>query len=132
MAADAGAQQILDLLNAPSERLYRNALAFSKASRKAPRKPHGVIPQSGAEALTDMRNFCRELRAQIDAIETSQVGSKLSALDALDTIDRQIGEYQHGLEFGASKPAIPKLRRSKRLGKKAASGLRDVIKGLSQ
>lgn len=132
MAADAGAQQILDLLNQPSGRLYDDAVAFSKASRKAPDKPYGVLPQYGVDALADMRSFYRDLRAQIDAIDTVDLASKADALDALDGIDRQFSAYERALEFGASKPAIPKLKKSKRVGKDAVAGLRQAIKGLSQ
>ena len=89
------------------------------------------MPQDGVDALADMRTFYRELRAQIDAIDTVDQASKTDALDALDTIDRQFGAYERALEFGASKPAIPKLKRSKKVGKEGVAGLRQAIKGLS-
>ena len=70
MAADAGAQEILDLLNQPSSRLYKDAMAFSEASSKSFQREHGVIPHYGVEALADMRVFYREVRQQIAEIET--------------------------------------------------------------
>ena len=91
MALDAGAQQIYDLLNQSSSRLYDDAVAFSAASIEAPRRPYGVMPQYGVEALADMRAFVREVRQEVAAIETIDVTSKDEALKALDAIDRQIG-----------------------------------------
>ena len=43
------------------------------------------------------------------------------------------GEHAHGhLELGISKEAMPKLKKSKQVGKVAAAGLTRAIKGLSQ
>ena len=132
MAADAGAQQIYDLLNQSSSRLYDDAVAFSEASIKAPTMPYGVMPQDGVEALADMRTFVREVRQEIAAIETTDVTSKDEALKALDGIDRQIDAYESGLELGISHQAVPKLKKSKQVGKGAVAGLSRAINGLSQ
>ena len=132
MAADAGAQQILDLLNQPSSRLYKDAMAFSEASSKVFKREYGVMPQYGVEALADMRVFYREVRQQIAEIETVDQTAKTNALKALDGIDRQFGAYESGLELGISDPAMPKLRRSKQIGKGAVAGLRRTIRGLSK
>ena len=71
MAADAGAQRIHDLLNQPSDRLYDDAIALAKAGKQAPHRRYGVMPQPGIDALADMRTFFRDLRAQIDAIDSA-------------------------------------------------------------
>jgi hypothetical protein len=132
MAADAGAQQILDLLNQSSSQLYEDAVAFSRASMKAPERPYGVMPQYGVDALASMRAFFREVRREIDAIETVDVTSKAGAIKALDKIDRQFDAYESGLELGLSNEAMPKLKKSKQVGKEAAAGLRRAIAGLSR
>jgi len=132
MAADEGAQQILDLLNQPSSRLYKDAMAFSEASSEAFKREYGVMPQYGVEALADMRVFYREVRQQIAEIETVDQTAKADALKALDGVDRQFGAYERGLELGISAPAMPKLRRSKQIGKEAVAGLRRTIRGLSK
>ena len=129
MAADEGAQQILDLLNQPSDRLYQDAIALARAGKKAPHQPYGVMPQPGIDALADMRSFFRDLRSQIDAIDTADP-SKADALDALDQLDRYFGAYEGGLDFGYSKRAIPKLKRAGKVGGQAVSGLRQARKGL--
>ena len=131
MAADTGAQEILDLLNQSSSRLHADAVAFSEASIEAPRKPYGVMPQYGVDALADMREFFREVRRQIDAIETADVAAKNAALEALDGVDLQIDAYESGLELGISHQAVPKLKKSKQVGKAAGSGLRQAIEELS-
>jgi CHAD domain-containing protein len=132
MAADAGAQEILDLLNKPSSRLYKDAMAFSEASSKVFKQEYGVMPQYGVEALADMRVFYREVRQQIVEIETADQTAKSDALKALDGIDRQLGAYEASLELGISAPAMPKLRKSKQVGKGAVAGLRRTIRGLSK
>jgi hypothetical protein len=132
MAADAGAQQILDLLNQPSERLGEDFRKMIKASTKAPKKDYGVMPQYGVDAVGDMRAFYRDLRAQIDAIETVDTASKASALEALDNLDRFFGAYERSLELGISKPAIPKLKKAKKRAKEAKTAVRDAVTGLSQ
>jgi hypothetical protein len=132
MPADAGAQEILDILNQQSSRLYKDAVAFSEASIEAQKREYGVMPQYGVEALADMRVFYREARRQIAEIETVDVTAKANALKALDGIDRQFGAYERGLELGFSGPAMPKLKKSKQIGKNAAAGLRRTIRGLSE
>jgi hypothetical protein len=132
MAADAGAQAILDILNQRSSRLYKDAVAFSDASIEAQKREYGVMPAYGVEALADMRVFYREARQQIAEIETVDVAAKANALKALDGIDRQFGAYERGLELGFSGPAIPKLKKSKQIGKGAVAGLRRTIRGLSE
>jgi hypothetical protein len=132
MAADAGAQQILDLLNQPSDRLQADAIALAKAGKKAPHKAYGVMPQTGIDALADMRAFYRDLRSQIDAIQTSDTASKASALAGLDQLDRYFGSYERALELGYSAPAVPKLNKAVDKGKDAKKTLRAAVKGLSQ
>jgi hypothetical protein len=132
MAADAGAQQILDLLNEPSEQLSADFRKIIKAAKKAPKKNYGVMPQYGVDAVADMRAYYRDLRAQIAAIETVDAASKSSALEALDNLDRCFGSYERSLEFGFSKPAIPKAKKAAKRGKQAKQTFRQAIKGLSQ
>jgi hypothetical protein len=131
MPADAGAQEILDLLNQSSSQLYEDAVAFSEASKQAPERPHGVMPQYGVDALNNMRVFVREVRRQVNAIETVDTQSKADALEALDGMDRQFGTYESGLELGISHQAIPKLKKSRQVGRTAGAGLKQAIMGLS-
>lgn len=132
MAADAGAQQILDLLNQPSDLLHDNSLALLKAQRKQVDKPYGVMPQYGVDALATIRTFYRDLRTQIDAIQTVDVASKTSVLEGLDTLDRSIGSFERSLDFGMSQPAIPRAKKAKKRAKQANKSLKEAIAGLSQ
>jgi hypothetical protein len=132
MAADEGAQQILDLLNQPSDQLGQDSLALARASRRAVTKPYGVMPQYGVDAVADLRAFYRDLRSQIDAIDTVDLASKTNAIEMLDTLDRCIGAYERSLEFGISRPAVPKLNKADKLGSQARKALRQARKGLSQ
>jgi hypothetical protein len=132
MAADAGAQRILDLLNNPNPLLGTGSISLAKASRKAIKKPYGVMPQYGVDALGSIRTFYRDLRTQIDAIETVDEASKASVIQALDTLDGSIGAYEASLELGMSRPALPKLRTAARGAQEAQRGLLQAINGLSQ
>ena len=80
----------------------------------------------------DLRSFYRDLRAQIDAIETVDVGSKASALEALDNLDRGFGAYERSLDFGISRPAVPKARKADKKADEAKKGIRVAIRALSQ
>jgi hypothetical protein len=132
MAADAGAQQILNLLATPSQLLHDNSLLLLKAQRKQVDKPYGVMPQYGVDALNEIRTFYRNLRAQIDAIQTVDTASKASVLEGLDTLDRSIGSYERSLEFGMSNPAIPRAKKAKKRAKQANASLKDALQGLQQ
>lgn len=132
MAADAGAQQILDLLNQPSAQLGQDADRIIRAVTKAPSEPYGVIPQDGADAIADMRAYFRDLRTQISAIETVDAAAKANALEALDNFDRTIGVYELSLEFGISKPALSKLKKADKRATEAKRAMKRTIRGLSQ
>jgi len=132
MAADAGAQAILDLLNEPSDLLGQNTRVLLQAQRKQVDRPYGVMAQEGVDALAEIRTFYRTLRAQIDAIQTVDVDSKTSALEALDALDRSIGSYERSLEFGISRPAIPKAKKAAKKAREVKTSLHQAIEGLSQ
>ena len=132
MPVDEGAQRILDLLNQPSEQLGQDVDRIIRAVARAPREPYGVIPQDGADAIADMRAYFRDLRTQIDAIDTSDAAVKASALEALDNLDRTIGIYELSLEFGISRPALAKLKRAGKRATVAEKAMQRTIKGLSR
>lgn len=132
MAADAGAQRILDLLNRPSEQLGQDADRIIRAVTKAPREPYGVIPQDGADAVADMRAYFRALRTQIDATDTADAALKANALEALDNLDRTIGIYELSLESGISRPALSKLRKAGKKATLAEKAMQRTIKGGSR
>lgn len=132
MAADAGAQQIYDLLNQQSEQLGQDADRIIRAVTKAPSQPYGVIPQDGADAIADMRAYFRDLRTQINAIDTVDAAAKASAIEALDNFDRAIGVYELSLEFGISKPALSKLKKADKRATEAEEAMQRTIRGLSQ
>jgi hypothetical protein len=128
--ADEGSQQILDLLNQPSEPLNTAGLALAKALRRAPKEPYGVPPQYGFDALADIRQYYRDLRAQIDAIDSADP-SKQDTLDALDALDRTFGGFERGLSQGVTKDTVRKLKRSDKNAGSAKKALRAALKGLS-
>lgn len=128
--ADEGSQQIFDLLNTPSEQLNTDGLALAKALRRAPKEPYGVPPQYGFDALADMRQYFRDLRAQIDAVDSGDT-SKQATLDALDELDRTFGAFERGLGLGVTKATRRKLKRSDKLAKGTKKALRAALNGLS-
>lgn len=132
MAADAGAQQIYDLLNQEAPSLNHDLAEIAKAAKNAHKNPYGVMSQSGVDALADVRQFYRGLRNQIAAIETVDEASKSSALQALDSLDTAFGAYEQGLEFGISRPAVPKLKNAEKKARQAKKRMHGTIAGLSQ
>lgn len=128
--ADAGSRQILNLLNTPSERLSDDIAVFRKGLRRAHKQPYGVPSQGWFDALADMRVIYRDLRAQIDAVDTADP-SKQDALDGLDALDRSFGALERGFEHGMSKKAVPKLKKSRRAGNSGVESLRKARKGLA-
>lgn len=132
MAADAGAQQINDLLNRKSPLLTEELAKIARAAKSAHKNPYGVMSQSGVEAVANVQRFYRDLRNQIAAIETVDTASKASALQALDTLDASIGAYERGLEFGMSRPAVPKLRNAEKKARQAKKKMNGAIAGISR
>ena len=132
MAADAGAQQIYDLLNQGAPSLGEDLAEIARAAKNAHKNPYGVMSQSGVEALANVHQFYRGLRNQIAAIETVDEASKTSALQSLDALDIAFGAYERGLDFGISPPAVPKLRNAERKARQAKKGMQGAIAGLSR
>ena len=132
MAADAGAQQIYDLLNQEVPSLNADLAEVAEAAKDAHNNPYGVMSQSGVDAIANVRQFYRGLRNEIAAIETADEASKTSALQTLDTLDTAFGAYELGLEFGMSRPAVPKLKNAAKKASQAKKTINGTIAGLSQ
>ncbi len=132
MAADAGARRIQELLNEKSPALSADLAEIAKAARAAPETPYGVMPQSGIQALADVRQFYRRLRRQISAVKTSDKVAKAAALQSLDALDSAFGSYEQSLEFGIAEPALPKAQSAERKALQAQRKMRGSIAGLSR
>jgi hypothetical protein len=130
MATDAGAQQILDLLNPPSGEVLSNGLAISKAVQRAPDRDYGLPPQSGFDAIAAMRQQFRTARSQIAGVDTANP-AKQDVLDALDDLDRCFGALERGLSHGMTRKAARGLRRADKFGTSAKKTLRAAVKELS-
>lgn len=132
MAVDAGAQQIYDLLNQEAPLLNEELAKIAKAAKNAHRNPYGVMSQSGVDAVAEVRQFYRGLRNQIAAIETVDTASKTRAMQALDALDISFGAYERSLDFGISRPAVPKLRNAEKKARQAKKKMSGTIAGLSR
>jgi hypothetical protein len=132
MAADAGARRIQELLNRKSPALSADLAEIARAAQAAPETPYGVMPQSGIQALADVRQFYRRLRRQISAIKTSDKVAKASALQSLDALDTAFGAYEQSLESGIAEPALPKVQSAERKALQAQRKMSSSIAGLSR
>jgi hypothetical protein len=132
MAADAGAQRIQELLNKKSPALSGNLALIARAAREAPETPYGVMPQSGIEALADVRQFYRGLRRQIARVKTSDSAAKTAALQSLDALDTAFGSYEQSLEAGIAEPALLKAQNAERKARQAERKMKGSIAGLSR
>lgn len=125
MATDEGSAEMKRLLEEESERLTDDARQFGVAVRSMPDQPYGVPPQSGFDALGDMRESNRELRGSIDAVETSDA-TKGEILDALDAIDRGFGAFERALETGVSRKGKLRMKSARNLLKRGAQDLQQA------
>ena len=132
MPADAGAQQIYDLLNEEAPLLNEELVKVARAAKSAHKNDYGVMSQSGIDALAEVRQFYRGLRNEIAAIETADQASKRSALQSLDSLDTAFGSYELGLEFGISRPAVPKVKNAEKKARQAKKRMDGTIAGLSR
>lgn len=132
MAADAGAQQIHDLLNQEVPSLKDDLEEIRRASKEARDNPYGVLSQSGVDAVANVRQLYRGLRNEIAAIETVDEVSKAAALKALDTLDISFGAYERGLELGISRPALPKVKNAAKKARQAEKVMKGSIAGLAR
>jgi len=132
MAADAGAQQIYDLLNQEAPSLNEDLAEIARAAKDARDNPYGVMSQSGVDAVANVHQFYRGLRNQIASIGTVDEASKAAALKALDTLDTAFGAYERGLELGISRPAVPKVKNAAKKARQAEKGINASIAGLAR
>ncbi len=132
MPADAGAQQIYDLLNQEVPSLNDDLAKIAKAAKNVQDNPYGVMSQSGVDAVADVRQYYRSLRVQIASIPTADEASKTSALQALDSLDASFGAYEAGLELGISRPALPKVRNAETKAAQAKKRINSAIAGLKK
>jgi hypothetical protein len=132
MAADAGAQEIYDLLNQEEPFLNQELAKVVKAAKNARKNPYGVMAQKGVDALAEVRQYYRILRSRIAEIETVDQASKTSALQSLDALDTALDAWEAGLDFGISRPALPKLKNAERNAGRAKRKIKGTIAGLSR
>ena len=132
MAVDAGAQQIYDLLNEEAPLLNEELAKVARAAKSAHKNDYGVMAQSGVDALAEVRQFYRGLRNEIAAIETADAASKTGALQSLDALDTAFDAYESGLEFGISRPAVPKVKNAARKAGQAKRKMQGTIAALSK
>ncbi|MBS1892958.1 MAG: hypothetical protein JST59_16805 [Actinobacteria bacterium] len=129
MAADAGSRRIQELLNKKSPALGANLVEIANAAAVAPETPYGVMPQSGIQALADVRQFYRGLRRQIARIKTSDTATKTSALQSLDALDAAFGSYEQSLEFGVAEGALPMAQKAEKKARQAQKKMNSSIGG---
>ncbi len=131
MAADSGAQEIHDLLNQEAPELGEGIVEIARAAKDAQNNPYGVMSQSGIEAVAEVRQYYRNLRVRIAAIDTVDTTSKKGALASLDSLDTALDLYEQGLELGLSKPALPKVKSGERKARQAKQKINSVLGRLS-
>ena len=122
MPKDAGTTEMKMLLEARSDRLGDDARQLGAALKESHDLPYGIPPQSGFDALGDIRQAYRELRAAIDAVQTADA-TKGEILDALDTLDKGWGAYERALETGISRRAATRAKSAKRVLKRGSQDL---------
>jgi hypothetical protein len=129
MPRDAGSEEMAQLLKQGGERLGDDSRQLAAALKESHDLPYGIPPQSGFDALGDIRQSYRELRAAIDAVETTDA-TKGDILDALDTLDKGWGAYERALETGISRRAAMRAKSAKRVLKRGSQDLKAATRRL--
>jgi hypothetical protein len=125
MKRDEGSIQIRAILERGSERLTEGSLNLVAGLKAAPDQEYGVPPQATFDSLGDVRQFYREVRAEIDAVPSSNP-AKLDVLSAIDVLDRGFGGLERGLATGFSKKALKRLRAAEKRLERGSNSLVDA------
>ncbi len=130
MAVDAGAQQILELLDQKSVRLTKAGDRLQGALRRVAKQEDGVPAPIAFAALDDVRSFYAQLGGEIASIETSNP-AKGDVLAALDVLDRGHAGLEDALHEGIDEEGAKLARSARRLLKRAGKDLETAREGLA-
>jgi hypothetical protein len=128
--ADAGAQEIGDLLDAKDPRFTKSGKRLVVALKHAPNKKRGIPAPIAFAAIDDIRRAYVSLSGQIASIQTSSP-AKADVLDALQAADRGFAALDEALREGVNKPGAKLARKAHRLAKQAAKQMKSARAGLA-
>lgn len=131
MPADAGAQQILDLLDAKSIRLTKAFKRVSAGMSQGPDRDGGVPGPIAFAALDDVRTAYSSLATEIDAIETASP-SKDAVIAAITSLDQGLSLLEEALQGGVGRSETKLTKRASRQMKRAGNDLRAARAGLAR
>jgi hypothetical protein len=122
MKGDEGSIQIRAILERGSERLTQGSLSVVTGLKTVDDQEYGIPPQVTFDSLADVRQFYREVRAEVDAVASTNP-AKAEVLSALDLLDRGFGGLERGLATGFSKKAVKRLRAGEKKLERGANSL---------
>jgi hypothetical protein len=128
--ADAGAQQILDLLDEKSVRLTKAGDRLQGALMRVAKQEDGVPAPIAFAALDDVRSFYAQLGGEIASIETASP-AKADVLAALELLDLGHAGLEDALHEGIDEEGAKLARRARRLLKQAGNDLESAQEALT-
>ncbi len=128
--ADAGSQQILDLLDAESVRLKKSGKRLTKAMGHVPDRNGGVPAPIAFAALDDIRRFYASLSGEVAGVETAST-AKADVLAALALLDQGYAALEDSLHEGIDKKGVKLARKSRKRIRRAAKDLEAAREGLT-
>jgi hypothetical protein len=128
--ADAGAQQILDLLAEKSVRLTKAGDRLQGALKRVAKQEDGVPAPIAFAALDDVRSFYAQLGGEIASIETASP-AKADVLAALELLDLGHAGFEDSLHEGIDEESVKLARSARRLLKQAGKDLETAREGLT-
>ncbi len=131
MAVDAGAKQILDLLDAKSIRLTKAFKRVSAGLSQGPDRDGGVPGPIAFAALDDVRTSYASLATEIAAIETASP-SKNAVIGAITSLDQGLSLFEDALQGGIGGDDTKLTKRARRLMKRAGDDLQAARAGLAR
>lgn len=130
MAVDAGAQQILDLLDLKSIRLTKAFKRVSAGLSHGPDRDGGVPGPIAFAALDDVRTSYASLATEIATIETASA-AKDAVIAAITLLDQGLARFEEALQGGISRDDTKLTKRAGRLMKRAGDDLQAARAGLA-
>jgi hypothetical protein len=121
--ADAGSQQIRDLLDADSVSMTKSGKRLVTAVKRSTKRDDGVPAPMAFAALSDIRRSYAQLSGEIASVETTNPAQS-DVVSALVTFDQGLAVLEEALQAGVNETGGELAREAKKLTKRAARELK--------
>ncbi len=121
--ADAGSQQIRELLDADNVSMTKSGKRLVTAVKRSTKRDGGVPAPMAFAALSDIRRSYAALNGEIASVETTNP-AQADVVSALATFDQGLAVLEEALQAGVNETGAELARDAKKLTKHAARQLK--------